>query len=339
MGPNSRYTRLEKLLGDLDVANTHGLEIGALSTPVVRTPHANIRFVDHADQASLRAKYANDPNVVIDDIMRVDEVWGDRTLAECFPGESFDYVIASHVIEHVPDVIGWLAEIANVLRPGGRLILAIPDRRYTFDVLRRETSLADLIDSHFRAARRPTPGQIFDCNANVANFTHQDGWTEHKPGQEPARFATRAYALSRAEKSRDGEYIDCHCSVFTACSLLELLDGLLELGMFPFRLERFHVACFGTNEMSLVLIREPDGSAAAAARPAFRLLLEEAVDSEGLSLDTILAEAAPNQQPEDARVAQFQQALSDMKASTSWRMTAPLRAIARRLGFARKSVQ
>jgi SAM-dependent methyltransferase len=181
MGPISRYTRLEKLLGDLDVPTTDGLEIGALSTPVLRPPHANIRFVDHADQATLRAKYANDPNVAINDIVWVDAVWGDRTLAECFPGERFDYVIASHVIEHVPDMIGWLSEIANVLRPGGRLILAIPDRRYTFDVLRRETSLADLIDSHFRGTRRPTPGQIFDCNASVANFTHQDGWASCPP--------------------------------------------------------------------------------------------------------------------------------------------------------------
>jgi SAM-dependent methyltransferase len=335
MGPISRYTRLEKLLGDLDVANTKGLEIGALSMPVLRPPQAHIRFVDHADQASLRAKYANDPNVAIDDIVWVDEVWGDRTLAECFPGQCFDYVIASHVIEHVPDMIGWLAEIANVLCPGGRLILAIPDRRYTFDVLRRETSLADLIDSHFRAARRPTPGQIFDCNANVANFMLQDGWAASKPAQEPARFATRAYALARAERSRDGEYIDCHCSVFTARSLLELLDGLLELRLLSFRLERFHVAQVGSNEMSLVLTRGPDGWDAATERPAFRRLLEEGVDSEGLKLDTLLVEAGPDPQPEDPRVAQLQQALSEMKASTSWRITAPVRAIVRRFGFAR----
>jgi SAM-dependent methyltransferase len=329
MRPISRYTRHEKLLGGLDLGTTAGLEIGALNSPLLRPPQANIRFVDHADQAALRAKYANDPNVPIDDIVSVDAVWGNRTLAECFPGEHFDYVIASHVIEHVPDVIGWLAEIAAVLRPGGRLILAIPDRRYTFDVLRRETTLADLIDSHFRGARRPTPGQIFDSMANVAAYSFEDAWAPSPPPWPPSLFATPAYALSQAKNSRDGAYIDCHCSVFTARSVLQLLDGLLELKMFLYRLERFHVAPVGSNEMSLVLLREPDGADAADARPAFRRLLEAGVDSEGLKLDTSPVTTSPDQLLEDASIAQLQQALSEMQASTSWRITAPMRCVIR----------
>ncbi|MEJ0047477.1 MAG: methyltransferase domain-containing protein [Rhodospirillales bacterium] len=186
MGPISRYSRVEKLLGGLDVANTRGLEIGALATPLLRPPDANIRFVDHADQATLQAEYADDPAVPTDQIVAVDAVWGERTLAECFPGERFDYVIACHVIEHVPNLIGWLAEIAAVLRPNGRLILAVPDRRYTYDLLRRETTLSDLIDHHFRAARRPTPGQVFDCKANVVAFDHTDAWSETPATRTPA---------------------------------------------------------------------------------------------------------------------------------------------------------
>jgi SAM-dependent methyltransferase len=194
MGPISRYSRVEKLLGGLDIAHTSGLEIGALAAPLLRAPHANIRFVDHANQATLRAKYADDPSVPADQIVPVDAIWGENTLADCFPGEIFDYVIASHVIEHVPDVIGWLAEIAAVLRPDGRLILAIPDRRYSYDVLRRETSLSDLIDAHFRGARRPTPGQVFDCKANVVAFDHTQAWAASPATQPPSQFASRAYA-------------------------------------------------------------------------------------------------------------------------------------------------
>jgi SAM-dependent methyltransferase len=326
-GPVSRYSRAEKLLGGLDIANTSGLEIGALAQPLLRPPRARIKFVDHADQAALRAKYADDGNVPAEQIVPVDAVWGDSRLAECFPGENFDYVIACHVIEHAPDVIGWLGEIAAVLRPGGKLILAIPDRRYTYDVKRRETSLSDLIDAHLRGARRPTPGQVFDCKAHVVAFDHTKAWSVSASPGTAAPFVSRAYALERARESRDGAYVDCHCSVFTARSLLELLDGLLELGMLPYRLERFFVAPVGSSEMSLVLLREPAGADAAAARAGVRALLDRGVDSEGLALD---AGPAGPREVDDPRIAHLQQAVAELQASTSWRITAPLRALARR---------
>lgn len=44
-----------------------------------------------------------------------------------FPAASFDTIILSHTIEHVPDPAATLAEVARVLRPGGALILWLPN--------------------------------------------------------------------------------------------------------------------------------------------------------------------------------------------------------------------
>jgi SAM-dependent methyltransferase len=43
-----------------------------------------------------------------------------------FPDDALDAVIASEVLEHLPDDAAAIAEIARVLRPGGRLAVTVP---------------------------------------------------------------------------------------------------------------------------------------------------------------------------------------------------------------------
>jgi SAM-dependent methyltransferase len=43
-----------------------------------------------------------------------------------FADGSFDHVMCSEVLEHVPDAQAFVAEVARVLRPGGTLVLTIP---------------------------------------------------------------------------------------------------------------------------------------------------------------------------------------------------------------------
>lgn len=43
------------------------------------------------------------------------------------PSAAFDVVVASHVLEHLPDPAAAAAEIARILRPGGRLYVSVPN--------------------------------------------------------------------------------------------------------------------------------------------------------------------------------------------------------------------
>src|ERR1700743_1724309 len=109
-----------------------GAEIGELCRSVGTGENGTVYYVDHASTPELREKYKNDPLVDIDALVEVDAVWGKESLSEALGGKGVDYVIASHVLDHVPDLVGWLAETSAILKANGQLRLAVPDKRFTF---------------------------------------------------------------------------------------------------------------------------------------------------------------------------------------------------------------
>src|SRR5215467_1601136 len=177
--------RRKKILSELDLTTTIGIEIGPLCRPIVTKADGNILYVDHADTMSLRKKYADDPAVNTAEIVDIDAVWGKQTLQECLKGEKVDYVIASHVIEHVPDMITWLDEIEAVLRPRGSLRLVVPDRRFTFDYLRRESRLCDIANAYLLKARTPLPIAILDFFISMRQVDLQAAWQGTLPAELP----------------------------------------------------------------------------------------------------------------------------------------------------------
>ena len=86
-----------------------GLEIGALDRPLIDKKSiggsGTIYYLDHLATADLKKKYGSDTSVNLDQIVDVDLVCEDGDLGKSLGTNQFDYVIASHVIEHVPNVI------------------------------------------------------------------------------------------------------------------------------------------------------------------------------------------------------------------------------------------
>lgn len=50
-----------------------------------------------------------------------------------FPTDSFDLILSHEVLEHVQDDRKAIEEIVRTLRPGGRLVLFVPNRGYPFE--------------------------------------------------------------------------------------------------------------------------------------------------------------------------------------------------------------
>lgn len=146
-----------------------GLEFGPLTRPIVSPDEGEISYVDYLDSEGLREKYRDDPNVDIHEIVDVDVVLEAGRLPETALAGAFDYAVASHVLEHLPDPLGWLEQCSAALKPDGILCLALPDKRYTWDIARPETELWEWVDGYVTKRVRPSPGQVFAATSRTAN--------------------------------------------------------------------------------------------------------------------------------------------------------------------------
>lgn len=262
-------TRNEKLLADIDINHHIGLEIGALCSPVVPASCVGISYVDHLNTEGLRKKYETDPHVDVEKIVPVRYVWGGGPLVDIVSAKQFDYVIAAHVLEHVPDLIGWLKYIAQVLRPGGILALVVPDMRYTFDCQRNLTTMADLLEAYFEEYRRPSIRQVLD------HFIHKVEVPEQCPISSLWEHPTRRDEVPRShpillqalgeqglrnhfDSIQAGEYIDTHCSVLTPKSLVNLMSQMASLDMAHFTVKSFYPTPPNEQEFLMILEKLPD---------------------------------------------------------------------------------
>jgi SAM-dependent methyltransferase len=66
---------------------------------------------------------------------------GEAGRLEDTPEDSYDAVLASHVLEHLANPLAALKEWARIVRPGGYVLLIVPHRDGTFDHRRPVTSL------------------------------------------------------------------------------------------------------------------------------------------------------------------------------------------------------
>ncbi len=118
-----------------------GIEIGALHSPLKVSSQAKVRYVDRMSVADLRMQY---PELQHKPLVEVDIIDDGETL-KTIEDNSQDFAIANHLIEHCQDPISTLQTYVRVVKPDGIIYLAVPDKRYTFDVDRPVTPLEHLI--------------------------------------------------------------------------------------------------------------------------------------------------------------------------------------------------
>ena len=149
--------REAKILSRIDKTGW-GVEIGPSHSPIVpKCAGYNVHVIDYMTKSQLIEKF-KEHKVQFENIEEVDYVWtGGSYLSLTKKPKFYDWVIASHVIEHTPDLIGFLQDCDSILKDDGVLSLAIPDGRDCFDHFRPITGISKIIDCAPAEEHDPQP--------------------------------------------------------------------------------------------------------------------------------------------------------------------------------------
>ncbi|MER9459941.1 MULTISPECIES: methyltransferase domain-containing protein [unclassified Mesorhizobium] len=213
---------------NIDKTSMSIIEIGPFFSPIApRADGWDTTIVDFQDGDALREMARGHTAEVIrnkvDEIENVDIVWTGQPLDEAalaVRSDGFDCLIASHVIEHTPDLIRFLQQCSRLLKPDGIISLAVPDMRKCFDLLKSPTSLREILTAYREGRIRHSPEALFEGRCSAATRGGKSAWI--KGDHSPLGYAhsleaawTEYQGDLKGDMSDSRPYVDNHAWFFT----------------------------------------------------------------------------------------------------------------------------
>lgn len=214
-----------------------GIEVGALHNPLPVPTGATVKYVDRMDKQSLYEQY---PELREHNLVDVDVVDNGETLLT-FADNSQDFIIANHFLEHCEDPFATLKAFFRVLRTGGVVFLALPDKRFTFDKNRQRTSLAHLIRDHFDGP-------------SVSRYEHFREWPEFVEPHFGRVYETDEEIEHRARELMGKNY-SVHYHVWEPSDVYEMLRYCADEQGLPLAIEYF----LSMDDEMIIILRKKAG--------------------------------------------------------------------------------
>ncbi|GJD46080.1 hypothetical protein AFCDBAGC_3960 [Methylobacterium cerastii] len=224
------------------------LEIGPFTKPTIRGP--KVQYFDVMNRSSLleRALLHNHPTKDCPEIHFVSPI-GDLGVVN----KNFDIVLSSHCVEHQPDLVNHLRNVERILRPGGRYLLLIPDKRYCFDALLPESSLAEIIEAHRERRRTHTWPKVHEHRALTTHNDSARHWAGDSSDPHAHLRQDREQAARKEYEDSQGNYIDVHAWQFTPESFRSIIKDLQAARLTNLSVERVYHTPHGSNEFGAII--------------------------------------------------------------------------------------
>ena len=131
-------------LNGLYLHSGSGIEIGAGYNPWPKKPGVQIKYVDKFTKKELQEQYRDQEPTLMRDPDVVDNGQDLKKIED----ESLDFILSSHQLEHCLSPLTALSNHLRVLRVGGVILYALPNKDHTFDRPRRVTEFAHLMEDY-----------------------------------------------------------------------------------------------------------------------------------------------------------------------------------------------
>lgn len=216
--------------------NGQGIEIGPSHNPIAPKKEGyKVKIVDHMSREELIAKY-KDHHINLTNIEEVDFVWRGEPYSDLTGKKKYyDWVIASHVIEHTPNLIGFLNDCDTILKDDGVISLVVPDKRYCFDHHRPITGISKIIDNHFQKNKIHTPGTVAEYCLNVVSKAGSIAWDSSVTGEYSLVHSLENALQGMDTVLKQNVYLDVHAWCFVPHSFRLIIHDLYCLGFTPFQ--------------------------------------------------------------------------------------------------------
>lgn len=240
-----RRDKIRYLSEKLLASSGSGLEIGpGLNAMFQRRKGYDVRFVETRNAEFLRTRaleIGRDPT----DVEEIDFVFQrDVTLPDLVGRGLYDWVVSSHVVEHIPDFVQHLADVSTVLKESGTYGMLVPDRNLCFDCLKPVSTLGTVLQEYIeRTSRGPLHAQIDELRYGARPEGQLGGWkVSDVPLELVPKYANAMASirniLQQAPEERKPWF--GHQWRFTPASFVSILSDLQALGLTQLRLSAIH---------------------------------------------------------------------------------------------------
>lgn len=232
----SRQDKVKFISSYICPENSIGLEIGPNISPLFpRKEGFQVEYVESISTQELKDRCVNDgkdPNRVepIDYIFQRDK----GLVGTVDKINHYDYVVSSHVIEHIPDIVTHLHEVSQVLNDTGLYGLIIPDKYLCFDYLKPPSTIGQILQAYMEKRTKPPISSYIDeiRYGTMLSSSNKGAWSISDNGELQIKYqSSHKKIASILSDTKHTESWFGHTWFFSCESFLSIFNDLKLLNL------------------------------------------------------------------------------------------------------------